>query len=185
MEIYEDDAIGLAAGAIEIITPADVKAWSLIETDLDDDIILSIIVSAREMIEHFISKDLISKERVFFADELDYDGEKYTATLDRYAKPNTIVATSNGVALVNGTDYELIGLSGSYIKFYNYASNVTINYESKPIASSSEIQLAKSAVKVLIEQIYDNRGNLEGDEDIVIRDMNVKKILAPLRTIYL
>jgi hypothetical protein len=179
MEIYEDDAIGLAAGAIEIITPADVKAWSLIETDLDDDIILSIIVSAREMIEHFISKDLISKERVFFADELDYDGEKYTATLDRYAKPNTIVATSNG------TDYELIGLSGSYIKFYNYASNVTINYESKPIASSSEIQLAKSAVKVLIEQIYDNRGNLEGDEDIVIRDMNVKKILAPLRTIYL
>ncbi len=185
MEIYQERQTGLASGATEIMDAAAVKSWAAIDTDLDDTVITSIIVAAREMVENFISKDLVSKNRELFVDELEYDGETYIISLPYNAKTGTIVVTSGTTTLTLNTNYEIIGIGGRYIKFTGNHKNVKVVYESDPIASASEVELAKSAVKVLIEQVYDNRANLEGDSDIVVMDGNTKKMLAPLKSIYM
>ena len=185
MEIYQEKQTGLAAGAIELISVADAKSWAVVDTDLDDAVITSIIVSAREMVENFISKDLVSKDREFFVDTPEYDGVYYTLTLPYPAKTNTIVITSNTALLADDIDYQLVGLGGNYIQFQGLYTDVKVTYESEPIVSPSEVTLANSATKVLIEQIYDNRANLEGDNDILIMDMNIKSMLTPLKEIYL
>lgn len=184
MEIYLSKQIGLAAGAVELVSVADAKSWAAIDTILDDAIISSLIVSAREMVESFISKDLVSKERKLYIDSPEYDGENYLIAVPYTAKENTVVITSGASTLVENTDYEFIGIGGDYIKLSRLFTDITIAYESNPIASPSEVDLANAAVKVLIEQIYDNRANLEGDSDIMIMDHNVKKMLMPIKMIY-
>lgn len=183
MEIYESKQTGLATGAMEVITVDDVKAWSVVETSLDDAVITAIIVSAREMVENFLSKDMVSKNRILFVDEPE-DSEN-TVILPYNAKDGTIAVNVNGTDLTEGDDYCIVGIGNKYIRLTTYGTNITVTYESDPISSPSELELAKSATKVLIEQIYDNRANLEGDEDIMILDRNVKIMLNPIRTMYL
>ena len=183
MEIYESKQTGLASGASEPITVADVKGWSLIETTADDTVIEAIIVSAREMVENFLSKDIVSKDRILFVDEPE-DSEN-TIILPYGAKDGTITVNVDGEDLTLGDDYTIVGIGNKYIRLNSYGTNITINYESDTISSPSELELAKSATKVLIEQVYDNRANLEGDSDIIMLDRNVKMMLNPLRTMYL
>lgn len=185
MEFNENEQVGLAPLATEIVTVADAKSWAVIETDLDDAVLTSLIVTARQMIESYTSKDMVSKDRISFVGELEFDDTNYFAELEYPAKSSTVVVEVDGETLTVVDDYELVGINGRYIKFQTNHKDVTITYESKPLTSPSEIELAKSATKMLIEQIYDNRGNLEGDSDIMIMDNNVKKLLTPLKYIYM
>lgn len=183
MEIYESKQLGLATGATEPILVDDAKEWGAIDSDMDDAVIGSIIVAAREMVESFLSKDMVSKNRVLFVDEPE-DSEN-TVILPYNAKDGTITVNVNGTDLTENDDYCIVGIGNKYIRLTTYGTNITVTYESDPISSPSELELAKAATKVLIEQIYDNRANLEGDEDIVILDRNVKMMLNPIRTMYL
>lgn len=184
MKISQEEQSSLAAGAVELVTVEEAKEWSVIETDLDDSIVEALIVSAREIVEAFISKDMISKNRIQFEECPEYDGEKYMVILDYASVDGTVNIDADGTTLVEGTDFDFVGLGNRYIKLYSNQVNMTITYESKPIVSASEITLAKAATKVLVEQIYDNRANLEGDSDIVIMDDNVKSLLSPIRMMY-
>jgi len=184
MEIYLPKQIGLADGAEELVSVEDAKSWAAIDTSLDDTIIGSIIVSAREMVETFISKDLISKQRILYVDKPEYDGEKYMVFLPYTAKENSVVVTSGTTTLTVNTDYEFVGIEGDYIQFSTLFTDVSISYDSNPIVSPSELSLANAAVRVLIEQIYDNRANLEGDSDILIMDQNVRQMLIPIKMMY-
>lgn len=184
MKVYESKQTGLATGVAELISIEDVKEWAAIDTDLDDAVIASIISSAREMVESFISKDLISKNRLLFTSEMD-DKVNHIVVLPYNAKDGTITVKAEGNLLVEGSDYEVVGIGGKYIKFNTLLENILVEYESQPINSASELDLANSATKVLIEQIYNNRANLEGGEDIDVFDTRIKKMLSPVRTIYL
>jgi uncharacterized phiE125 gp8 family phage protein len=184
MEIYLPKQIGLADGATELVSVEDAKAWAAIDTVLDDTVVGSIIVAAREMVETFISKDVISKQRVLYIDRPEYDGEKYMVFLPYTAKESSVVVTAGTTTLTVDTDYEFVGIEGDYIQFSTLFTDITISYNSDPIVSPSELSLANAAVKVLIEQIYDNRANLEGDSDILILDENVKQMLIPIKMIY-
>ncbi|MBL4881222.1 MAG: hypothetical protein JKX82_07845 [Oleispira sp.] len=185
MKIYEEVDLGLAAGATEPISVVDAKSWAIIDTNLDDSVIESIIVSARIMAETFLSRDIISKDRKVFVDYPVEDDGIYSVCLTYPAKTSTLVVVSDGDTLIADTDYKVIGIQNHIIEFSASYPDITITYESEPIVSLPEFNSAESAVKSLIEQIYDNRGNLEGDSDIRILDSNIKRMLMPLKRIYL
>ena len=185
MEYYEEKQTGLADGATEVVTVEEAKAWGVIETSLDDAVITSIIISAREMVESFISKDIVSKNRVVFVDYPQLDDDVYVIELGYPAKSDTVTVTSGTTTLTEGTHYDLVGIDGRIVKFYSLHKDLKVEYESDPVTSPSELSLAKDATKVLVEQIYDNRGNLEGDSDIQVMDSNVKCMLMPIKAIYM
>ncbi len=185
MEFNENEQIGLAPLATEIVTLDEVKDWALIDGTIDDPTITNIIVTARQMIENYISKDVVSKDRISFVGELEAEGDYYVAELEFPAKADTLVVEVNGITLVAGEDYSLVGINGRYIKFSVNYTDITITYESRILTSPSEVETAKSACKMLIEQIYNNRGILEGTGDIMIMDRNIKLVLTPLRFIYM
>ncbi|NQY00849.1 MAG: phage head-tail connector protein [Flavobacteriaceae bacterium] len=183
MQIYESKLIGRAAGAIDPISVDDAKDWASIDTETDNDLLGKIISSATEMVESFLSKDIVSKDRQLFVDEPE-DSEN-TIILPYNAKDGTVVVNVDGTELTEDEDYTILGIGNKYIRLSNYGKNITISYTSDPISNNSELELVVSATKCLIEQVYDNRANLEGDSEIMVMDMNVKRMLNPIRTIYL
>ncbi len=183
MKVYESEQTGLAAGATEPISVSDVKSWSNIETDLDDAMLEFIIVSAREMVESFLSKDIVSKNRIFFIDKPNE--EDYMVILPFNAKVSTISVSANNETLTIDEDYEVVGIGGKYIRLFNYQTNIKVTYESDPHLSPTQLQLAYSATKALIEQVYDTSADLDMVENGMILGVNIKKMLNPLRTMFL
>lgn len=183
MEIYESIQTGLASGATEPVLLADVKSWALIDTDADDTVIGAIIVTAREMVESFISRDLVSKDRIVFIDKPDEPDED-PICLPYDAKTGTLTIEADGVLLVEDDDYEFVGVSGRYINLFSSKIKIKISFESNPITSPSELTLAEDATKVLIEQIYNNRGTVESDIMPDVFNESVKTMLNPIRHMY-
>jgi len=187
MEIYDLVEKGLATGATEPVTVAEAKTWGVIETSLDDAVITSLITTARDMVEAYISRDLIPKTYTLYTDEiLAYGGDDYVIDLCVSTNLASVTSVSDDFDIfTSGTDYEIIGASGSKLLLKrNYGGNITVDFDSIAIQSPSHLETCKSAIKSLIEQIYDNRGNLEGDSDIMVMDRNIKAILAPVRNAY-
>lgn len=179
--------LGIASGATEPVSVADAKSWSAIDTSLDDAVISAIIVSAREMCETYLSRDVIAKDYEYFepSPESGEDG-CYYVVLPRPTSEGLIasVSDSNGT-LTASTDWEMYGVNGRIIKLLQAPSGaVTVTFESLPVTSESDLELIKSGIKSLAEQIYDNRANLEGDSDIMVLDRNIKMTLKPAKYVY-
>lgn len=174
---------GLVAGATEPVTVDDVKNWSAIDTTLDDTIIEGIISGARVMCENYASNDSVSQSYEYFVPEphLEEDGYYYVE-LPRRAAENGIINIKDADGNFESVDWEFYGIDRRTIKLVNgYEEWVSIEFESQATESASHLQTFKSAIKTVVEQIYDNRANLEGDEDIMILEKNTKKMLHPVK----
>lgn len=186
MEIYDLVQKGLAAGETEPVTVAEAKSWGVIETSLDDAVITSLITTAREMVEAYISRDLIPKTYTLYTDEILAYGDYFTIDLCVSTNLASIASVADEFeTFTSSTDYEVIGASGSKLLIKrNYGGRITVEFDSIAMQSSTHLETCKSAIKSLIEQLYDNRGNLEGDSDIMVMDRNIKAMLAPVRNTY-
>lgn len=184
MEIYEPRLVGLSVGATEPVTVEEAKTWAAIDTTLDDAVIGSIITSARVIAEKFISRDLVQKDYKLRTNQFEYDDYGYYIELQR-ASSKTLVASVADYAGAKTVDVDwfMDDISGNFIRFNSPPSRwVEVEFSSLPVElTTSEADLLKSAIKVLAEQIYDNRANLEGDSDITIMDDNIKTMLTPLK----
>lgn len=181
------NTIGLAVGAVEPITVAQVKSWAAIDTTLDDVIIEGLIVTAREMCENFISRDIVSKNYSYFIPLVEADSYgDYMVELPRPTDASliTLISDDNG-SMIQGEGWEMYGVDGRVIKFITPPQGeVTISFKSQAILSANHKTLVESAIKSLVEELYDNRANLEGDEDIVVMSRNIKTTLKPAKYIY-
>lgn len=180
-------SLGLAVGATEPVSVDDAKAWAAIDSTLDDAVIQSIIITAREMCENFISRDIVSKNYSYFDPNPEIWADSYHyVSLPRPTNSSlvTLVQDANG-ALIEDTDWEFYGIDGRIIRLFQTPSEfVRVSFASDPVLSPLQQELIQAAVKTLIEQIYDNRANLEGDSDIMILDKNIKQILTPAKYVY-
>lgn len=186
MELYDLMEEGLADGVIEPVSVVEAKAWGVIETSLDDAVITSLITTAREMVEAYISRDLVPKKYTLYTDEILVYGDYFTIDLCVSTNLASITSVEDEFeTFVSGTDYDVIGASGSKLLLKrNHGGKITVVFESIAMQSPSQLDVCKSAMKSLIEQLYDNRGNLEGDSDIMVMDKNIKRMLAPVRNPY-
>lgn len=182
MEVFNSIVTSLVTADTEPISVSEAKTWALIDTSADDTVIGSIITSAREMVEAFISRDLVAKNRVVYID--NPDATELTIKLPYPANTSEVTIVSDGVTLIEDDNYEFVGIDGRYIKFYNCLCDLTITYKSAPISDPSELNLAKNSTRVLIEQIYDARGNVESDVMPVVLNMNLRTMLTPLKSCY-
>lgn len=185
MNIYEDIDLGLVEGQSELITASEVKDWAGIDTDADDTLINGIITSARRIVENYTGLTLLAYNKKLYFDTPDFDGEKYYVTLPWSANPReTITVVANDTTLTEDSNYEIYGLAVDYIEFYAKQSKVTITYVTNPLSDPSKLQVAKDAMKVLIEKIYNNRALLEDAPLESLIDSNLKIMLNSIRDIF-
>jgi len=184
MDIYEPRLVGLSVGAVEPVTVAEAKTWAAIDTALDDAVIGSIITSARVMAEKFISRDLVQKDYKLRTNQFEADEYGYYIEIQRASSKALITSVTDydGAKTID-VDWFMDDISGNFIRFNSPPSRwVEVEFSSLPAElTTSEAELLKSAIKVMAEQIYDNRANLEGDSDITIMDDNIKTMLTPLK----
>lgn len=130
----------------EIVTLQEAKDYARIDTDSDDTLITSMIVSARQALETYLSRDIVAKTRSYFVPSSS-DG---CINLP-FAPIDTITSVeSDGEALT----YTAYGLDDKYIQLESYpATRVTIVYVT---LGMTEDQL-KTSIKMLVSTYYDNR----------------------------
>jgi hypothetical protein len=77
----------------EVISTADVKAYARIDTSDDDTLIGEMIKQARIVLENYISRDIVAKNRTFYRSYVD----------DRFEVPFAPVTTISSVTVENIT----------------------------------------------------------------------------------
>lgn len=171
----------MVAGQVEPVTVAEAKSWSAIDTSLDDTILDGIITSARILCENYMANDTVPQTYEYYQPSpvLEDDGYYYVE-LPRNADTITSIEDKDGAFAL--ADYEFVGVEQRVIKLVNgYNEFVKVVFNSVALASAEDLKLAKVGIRMVAEQIYDNRANLEGDEDIQVIDSNAKRTLYPLK----
>lgn len=148
----------------EIVTLQEAKDYARVDTSADDDLITSMIVSARQALETYLSRDIVGKTRTYWIPS-SIDG-----CIEIPFSPVTSITSveSNSEAL----PYTSYGLDDVYIQLSSYpASNIQITYVTTGMTQDE----LKTSIKMLVSTYYDNR------EDYVDGTINVLPIDARQR----
>lgn len=130
----------------EIITTQDVKDFARIDTSADDNLISTMIESARIYCENYISRDIVAKNRTYYLDLSE------TGIIDLPFAP----VSSISEVTVNGetATYDILGLDNETIELDGgYAEKVKITY----VTSGLDNGLIKQALLQTVATHYDNR----------------------------
>lgn len=155
----------------EIVTTQNVKDFVRIDTSADDTIIDRMIVAARTWCENYIGKDIVSKNRTFYLQEVD---GRFTLPFAPIASITTV--TSKGAAV----DYDTYGLDDTLIEIGTLpADEVKVTY----ITAGLTDDIIKEAILHLVSTMYDYRADfIEGSVNEVPN--KTKDILQSYKTMY-
>ena len=130
----------------EIVTLTEAKDYARIDTSSDDDLVTSMIVSARQALETYLSRDIVAKTRTYYVPS-STDG---CISLP-FAPVSSITSVESDSEELTYTEY---GLDDKYIQLESYpASNVEIVY----VTSGMTQDELKTSIKMLVSTYYDNR----------------------------
>ena len=158
----------------EIVTLTEAKNYTRVDVSTDDDIITSMIKSAREKCEAIINRDIVSKTRSVFMSNLNSSGEYILP----YAPITSIqsVETQASDGTLTTISYESYGLDDKYIELSASSNkNIKIAYTTTGMTNDD----LKLAIKQLVATYYDNRSDFETGISINEIPSNVKSILSP------
>ena len=160
----------------EILTGQNVKDYVRIDTDSDDNIIISMIVQARIWCENYISRDIVPKNRTYYLDSTN-------GIFDLPFGPTSSIQeiTIDGIAT---TDFEILGLNNETIELdRGSAERVKVTY----ITEGINDYLVKQAMLQLISTYYDNRSdiNTEGNNSQIEIPTSTKNILSSYKAMFL
>ena len=168
----------------EIVSLTEAKNYARIETSDDDDIVTSMIISAREKCEAITNRDIVSKTRSVFISHLNVSGEYGTlySRRTKYTIPYAPIASIQSVETqasdgsLSDISYNSYGLDDKYIELSSASNkNIKIAYTTAGL-SNDDIKLA---IKQLVATYYDNRSDFETGISISEVPTNVKNILSP------
>lgn len=160
----------------EIITTADVKLYSRIDTTADDTLIADMIKQARIYIENYIEQDIVAKNRTVYFQELNA----------RFVLPYAPISSISSVTLdgTATTAYKTYGLDNLEIKLNELpAKEVKITY----ITAGQDDALLKQAMLQLVNTFYDNRAdfNVMQGVNFVELPSNVKSIVDSYKNVFI
>jgi len=130
----------------EIVTLTEAKEYARIDTSADDDLITSMIVSARQALETYLSRDIVAKTRSYWFPS-SIDG-CINLPFPPIASITSVI--SNAIAL----PYTAYGFDDKYIQLSSYpAKNIEIVFVTSGMTNDD----LKTAIKMLVSTYYDNR----------------------------
>jgi len=161
----------------EIVTTADVKLYSRIDTTADDTLIARMITQARIWCENYVSRDIVAKNRTYYMD----------STNGIFDIPFAPVSSISSVTIdgTASTDYTMLGLDNETMELDGGAApNVKVTYITTGLDDSLLIQ----AILQLTATYYDNRSDVfEGSSKFgqVEIPTSVKNILSSYRSMFI
>lgn len=161
----------------EPITTAEAKAWALIDTDADDDEIGTLITTARRMVESYINKDILAKERTYFL-PIVYDN---IVSLP-YRPVASIDEVIVGTTTYTSSQYTVTGISNDFIDLGLEAENVKITYTTSGLTANQQV---KDAIKAIVEYLYNSQGVIEETDLPNKMPKHIKKMLIGNKNIYI
>ena len=161
----------------EIVTSADVKLYSRIDTTADDTLIARMITQARIWCENYVSRDIVAKNRTYYMD----------STNGIFDIPFAPVSSISSVTIdgTASTDYTMLGLDNETMELDGGASEkVKVTYITTGLDDSLLIQ----AILQLTATYYDNRSDVfEGGSKFgqIEIPTSVKNILSSYRSMFI
>jgi len=171
----------------EPITNTYLKNFIRVDFSTDDDIITSVIKSARMLVEQFIGQALVTKslKSYFYNFEArDLDGTYYNLELP--FSPVTVGVDGTETAT---TDFVSTGLEEKNIRVNRILSltqGTNQGYIVEYTASNSAIaEPIKQAIAMLAGEMYENRQDSAVDVSIASLPYNVSAILRPYKKTFI
>lgn len=131
----------------EIVSTADVKSYIRIDTDADDTLLGQMITQARIWCENYISKDIVSKTRIYYQEKID---KRITLPFAPVSSITSVI--SDGVA----SEYTSYGNDKEILEIKSFpAKEVKITYNTLGL----DDYLLSQAIKQLVSTYYDNRAD--------------------------
>jgi len=129
----------------EIISTADVKSYARIDTTADDTLIGQMITQARIVLENYISRDIVAKNRTFYRSYVD----------DRFEVPFAPVTTISSITVEDTTAaHTVYGLDKSVIELdESPAKDMEMVYITTGLSDSA----IKEALLQFVTTLYENR----------------------------
>ena len=158
----------------EVISVQDVKDFVRIDTSADDSLISRMITTAREWAENYMTRDIVSKSRIYYLPKVD----------DRFLLPFAPITSISQVE-VDGTvttDYKLFGLNEQVVLLNSLPSEeVKVTYTTTGLPDES----IKQALLQLVASYYDNRSNFVVGESVNEIPTGTKTILTSFKTMFI
>ena len=159
----------------EIVTTADVKLYSRIDTTADDNLIADMIKQARIWVEGYIGQDIVAKNRTVY-------NEKLTA---RFVLPFGPISSVSSITIdgTASTAYKTYGLDDLAVELNELpAKEVKITY----ITAGQDDGLLKQAILQLVGTYYDNRADyvMADRQNKIEIPSDVKTILQSYKNVF-
>lgn len=157
----------------EIISTADVKSYARIDTTADDTLIGQMITQARIVLENYISRDIVAKNRTYYRSFID----------DRFEVPFAPVATITSITVedttaahtVHGLDKSIIELSESPAK------DMEMVYITTGLSDSA----IKEALLQFVSTLYENRVDFVEGKTIQKIPTSSKELLSSYKALFI
>lgn len=157
----------------ELVSVAEAKLFTRIDTSADDTLIDDMITQARVFIENYISRDVVAKNRTYYVD--------YTNGL--FDLPFAPIASISSVTVEGeAATYDILGLDDYSIELHGGPSkHVKVTYVTAGITDSA----IKQAILQLVSTLYDNRADYVTGTIVSDVPSNVKSLLAGYKTMFI
>ena len=157
----------------ELVTVAEAKLFTRIDTSADDTLIDDMITQARVFIENYISRDVVAKNRTYYVDQ----------TNGLFDLPFAPIASVSSVTVEGeAATYDILGLDDYSIELHGGPSkHVRVTYVTAGINDSA----IKQAILQLVSTLYDNRADYVTGTIVSDVPSNVKSLLAGYKTMFI
>lgn len=157
----------------ELVSVAEAKLYTRIDTSADDTLIDDMITQARVFIENYISRDIVAKNRTYYVDQ----------TNGLFDLPFAPIASVSSVTVEGeAATYDILGLDDYSIELHGGPSkHVKVTYVTAGINDSA----IKQAILQLVSTLYDNRADYVTGTIVSDVPTTVKSLLAGYKTMFI
>tara|TARA_R100001443_G_scaffold24077_1_gene36207 strand:- start:1721 stop:2230 length:510 start_codon:yes stop_codon:yes gene_type:complete len=157
----------------EIISTADVKSYARIDTTADDTLIGQMITQARIVLENYISRDIVAKNRTFYRSYVD----------DRFEVPFAPVTTISSITVESTTAaHTVYGLDKSVIELDELpAKDMEMVYITTGLSDSA----IKEALLQFVTTLYENRVDFIEGKTIQKIPTSSKELLSSYKALFI
>lgn len=157
----------------ELVSVAEAKLFTRIDTSADDTLIDDMITQARVFIENYISRDIVAKNRTYYVDQ----------TNGLFDLPFAPIASVSSVTVEGeAATYDILGLDDYSIELHGGPSkHVKVTYVTAGINDSA----IKQAILQLVSTLYDNRADYVTGTIVSDVPTTVKSLLAGYKTMFI
>ncbi len=157
----------------EIISTADVKSYARIDTTADDTLISQMITQARIVLENYISRDIVAKNRTFYRSYVD----------DRFEVPFAPVTTITSITVEDTTAaHTVYGLEKSVIELdESPAKDMEMVYITTGLSDSA----IKEALLQFVTTLYENRVDFIEGKTMQKIPTSSKELLSSYKALFI